>query len=196
MVQADGTVPGQGNQGVARLAALAAFAAILLTLGISVYFYVDLNAEVRDLRRDLDSLAARCGTASQDEIREEIKGLQAELEERFRKGLERFDAHVREASGQAQQKKPDLDALSSFLLDPGEADQADSAEKKDENRLTPYSFEIIQITQFDMRNGEEVIYTKKSNLSQFFTSDKLMRIVSTHMFQVWQDYYLLVIFRE
>ena len=45
-------------------------------------------------------------------------------------------------------------------------------------------------------DGQDLIYTRRSNLDGFFDLDMNIEIVDTQIFPVWDDLYLLVIYKE
>ncbi len=59
-----------------------------------------------------------------------------------------------------------------------------------------YRYEIIHLTEKEKVDGQDLIYTRRSNLDGFFDLDMNIEIVDTQIFPVWDDLYLLVIYKE
>lgn len=59
-----------------------------------------------------------------------------------------------------------------------------------------YRYEIIHLTEKEKVDGQDLIYTRRSNLDGFFDLGMNIDIVETQIFPVWDDLYLLIIYKE
>ena len=168
------------------------FCMLILVLIVTGWSMSRISAQytvIDKLRQEITVLQEGYETLLASGVEKNLERVKAELERDFRERMDRLEARAREL-------EPNLDKTAAAVAEILRKTAPSTANLGASGEYGPYSFEIIHLTEMDEQNGQEVIYTKKSNLLQFFTPDKAINIVASHLFQVWQDNFLLLIYRE
>jgi hypothetical protein len=146
---------------------------LLIVIGAGAYYIRDLHGELRSLHKKLGSVEGEY--------------------EKLVTNAEQSVADLRRRMETAQDRQ---------------AKTAPDKEKEAVNRLqqaaapapapapVQYGYRIIQITEKVQQGGQDIIFTRKSNLDSFFGPDEKLDILSTHLYHVWDDSFLLVIYKK
>lgn len=164
----------------ATLTYLVLFMAVLifLTIGVSAYYIRDLHADIKNLHKKLG------------DVEGEYEKLVNNAEQSVADLRKRIDATGEKQGKPANDKEKEAVTKLQQLATPLAPAPAPAS--------TPatYGYKIIQVTEKQQQGGQEVIFTRKSNLDAFFSPDEKMDILSTHLYRVWDDQFLLVIYKK
>ncbi len=157
-----------------RLVAGGLLTAVALALAVGLSIIFRQGAELRALEVKVAVLEEAQKTLAPGAMERHLAGLKQELELTFRERLALLESRPASDGRALEESLPGHPAAPA----------------------APYTFELIQLTQFDVQNGQEVILTRRSNLEAFFGKGRAMDVAASHLFQVWQDNYLLLIYRD
>lgn len=164
-----------GEAGSPLLTYLVLFMAVLLlfVIGAGAYYIRDLHGELRSLHKKLGSVEG------------EYEKLVTNAEQSV------ADLRRRMESAQERQAKaaPDKEKEAVTRLQQAAGPAPAPAPIQ-------YGYRIIQLTEKVQQGGQEVIFTRKSNLDAFFSPEEKSEILSTHLYHVWDDNFLLVIYKK
>jgi len=159
---------------------LVLFMAVLIfaTIGSSVYYIRDLHNDIRSLRKKLG------------DVENEYEKLVANAEQSVADIRKRLDgAADRQAKASGDKEKEAVTRLQQLAVAPNSSASGGP-------NFGNYGYRIIQITEKQLQGGQEVIFTRKSNLDAFFNAEEKVEILSTHHYNVWDDQFLLVVYRK
>lgn len=157
---------------ILKYSLLAAVVLMAVAVVVSAYMLLDLRSSVSVLNKELERLESdyerMVVSGVEDTVTEIKRRLQTDLQKQqeVMRGLERESRALIE---QTLQK---------------------------ENVPEDYSFEIVLLTEKKLEDGQQVIYTKKSLLAEALLGLSGKTIVSTSSFPVWDNEYLLIIYKQ
>lgn len=149
---------------------LGCIGALIVAVIICGFIIGDLYSEVSSVKRRLRGLETEKTILTVDTLKDMEKRISTFIENRFAK-LEGLEQKQTAQSGQPPQ-------------------EGTSSSKES------YRYEIIHLTEKEKVDGQDLIYTRRSNLDGFFDLDMNIEIVDTKIFPVWDDLYLLVLYKE
>ncbi len=158
---------------------IAVIVLLVITLGLGIY-------ALRDVQQNLAGVKRKLG-----QVEENYDMLASETQHLVGSGRQADGAMARQLKAYEERERELLQRLTT-LGGPSAALPALGTAPSGGG----YSYSLIKVTEKRLENGQEILYTRRSNLDEFFAHSRSLQIVATFMYPVWEEQFLLVIHRQ